>query len=189
MAAQDATGDQESTNDNRSKARITRSEHDEGASVENKRLFFAQEASPHFPKPLAADISYITSPSNSPDRNNPTSETDGTESSSRPTVIKPAKARKTVSSSRNKADISKQNKGKKTKGKPALVTPLEYAQKLQSNFELGKKRKSDYLRGKRILYVGGDMQYASTQTRGRMDYVSFPCFHSISGPLWHAFIL
>jgi hypothetical protein len=79
-----------------------------------------------------------------------------------------------VSSSRNKADASKQNKNQKNKGKPALVTPLEYAQKL--NLDLSKKRKSDYLKGKQILYVGGDMQYAGVQTRGRMDYVSFPCF-------------
>jgi hypothetical protein len=54
------------------------------------------------------------------------------------------------------------------------VTPLEYAQKL--NLDLPKKRKSDYLKGKQILYVGGDMQYAGVQTRGRMDYVSFPYF-------------
>ncbi|OAX37687.1 hypothetical protein K503DRAFT_692911, partial [Rhizopogon vinicolor AM-OR11-026] len=118
----------------------------------------------------------ITSPSNSPDRasghsNNLASDMNGTESSSRPTTVKPPKVRKTVSSSREKANTSKQSKDKKTKEKPALITPLEYAQKLQLNFELGKKRKTDYLRGKRILYIGGDMRYASAKTRGRMDYI------------------
>ncbi|KAJ8584729.1 hypothetical protein M405DRAFT_746520 [Rhizopogon salebrosus TDB-379] len=170
-----ATGKQEATNHNRSKAHVTRSERTEGTSVEKKRLPFVREASPHIelPEPLAADTSNITSPSNSSSgrSNNPASDTDGAEYSSRPTGAKPPKVRKTVSSSRNKADASKNKKDQKTKGKPALVTPLEYAQKLQLSFELGKKRKSDHLRGKRIFYVGGDMQYASTNTRGRMDYI------------------
>ncbi|KAG0706233.1 hypothetical protein DFH29DRAFT_798644 [Suillus ampliporus] len=130
-------------------------------------------------EPLAANTSNITSPSNSPHRasrrsNTPASlpsDTEGIASSSGTTVIKPLKVRKTVSSSRNKADVSKQNKGQKTKGKPALITPLDYAQKLQLNSDLVKKRKTDYLKGKRIFYVGGDMQYASINTRGRMDYI------------------
>ncbi|OJA20779.1 hypothetical protein AZE42_07015, partial [Rhizopogon vesiculosus] len=178
LASHDATSDQEVTNDNKSKACVTRLEHNEGTSVENKRLSVAQQASPQIdlPEYLAADTSNITSPSNSPDRasghsNNLASDTDGTESSSRPTTVKLAKVRKTTNSSREKADTSKQSKDKKTKEKPALVTPLEYAQKLQLNFELGKKRKTDYLRGKRILYIGGDMRYASAKTRGRMDYI------------------
>jgi DNA polymerase lambda len=189
-----ATGKQEATNHNRSKAHVTRSERTEGTSVEKKRLPFVREASPHIelPEPLAADTSNITSPSNSSGRsNNPASDTDGAEYSSRPTGAKPPKVRKTVSSSRNKSDASKNKKNQKTKGKPALVTPLEYAQKLQLSFELGKKRKSDHLRGKRIFYVGGDMQYASTNTRGRMDYVSFIFCHrlrryvnALLGPLW-----
>jgi len=172
LAACDATGDQEATNNNKSKVH------------ENKRLSFAREASLQIdlPEYLAASTSNITSPPNSPDRafgrsNNAASDTDGTESSSRPTAVKPPKVQKTVSNSRKKADISKQNKNQKTKAKSTLITPLEYAKKLQLNFELGKKRKSDYLRGKRIFYVGGDMQYASSNTRGRMDYVSLPCFY------------
>ncbi|KAG1732642.1 uncharacterized protein EDB91DRAFT_1057918 [Suillus paluster] len=129
--------------------------------------------------PFVANTSNITSPSNSPYRasrrsNTPaslSSDTDAIASSSRATVVKPPKVRKTINSSRNKSDVSKQNKGQKTKGKPALITPLEYAQKLQLNSDLAKKRKSDYLKSKRIFYIGGDMQYASTNTRGRMDYI------------------
>ncbi|KAG2031986.1 hypothetical protein BDR03DRAFT_874841 [Suillus americanus] len=125
----------------------------------------------------ATNTSNITSPSNSPlgaSRRSSTpaslsSDSEAIASSSRATVVKPSKVRKTVSSSRDKADVSKQNKDQKGKGKPALVTPLEYAQKL--NLDLPKKRKSDYLKGKQILYVGGDMQYAGVQTRGRMDYI------------------
>jgi hypothetical protein len=170
LAAHGATGDQEATNNNKPKVH------------ENKRLSFAREASLQIdlPEYLAAGTSNITSPPNSPDRafgrsNNAASDT--TESPSRPTAVKPPKVQKTVSSSRKKADTSKQSKNQKIKGKPALITPLEYARKLQLNFELGKKRKSDYLRGKQIFYVGGDMQYASSNTRGRMDYVSLPCFY------------
>ncbi|KAG2344642.1 hypothetical protein BDR05DRAFT_882173 [Suillus weaverae] len=125
-------------------------------------------------EPSATNTSNITSPSNSPlgaSRHSSTpaslpSDPEGIASSSRAIVVKFPKVRKTVSSSRNKADVSKQNKHK---GKPALVTPLEYAQKL--NLDLSKKRKSDYLKGKQILYIGGDMQYAGVQTRGRMDYI------------------
>ncbi|KAG2151079.1 uncharacterized protein EDB93DRAFT_1083633 [Suillus bovinus] len=125
----------------------------------------------------AASTSNITSPSNSPlgaSRHSSIpaslpSDPEGIPSSSRVPDVKYSKARKTVSSSRNKTNDSKQNKDKKSKGKPALVTPFEYAQKL--NLDLPKKRKSDYLKGKQILYVGGDMQYAGVQTRGRMDYI------------------
>ncbi|KAG2117714.1 hypothetical protein DEU56DRAFT_839003 [Suillus clintonianus] len=176
---------QKPTNGSSPEARMPCSEHDEGASTENERLqSFAPE--PGIPSPQsellelsAMSTSNITSPRNSPlgaSRRSSTSvslssDTEGIASSTRATVVKPSKVRKTVSSSRNKADISKQNKGKKTKEKPALVTPLEYAQKLQLNLDLAKKRKTDYLKGKKILYVGGDMQYASVQTRGRMDYI------------------
>ncbi|KAG1724597.1 hypothetical protein EDB19DRAFT_1644456 [Suillus lakei] len=128
-------------------------------------------------EPSATSTSNITSPSNSPpgvSRHSSTpislsSDPEGIASSSRASVVKPPKVRKTVNSSRNKADVSNKNKDQKTKGKPALVTPLEYAQNL--NLDLTKKRKSDYLKGKQILYIGGDMQYAGVQTRGRMDYI------------------
>jgi hypothetical protein len=69
---------------------------------------------------------------------------------------------------------TKPAKGKK-KEKPALVTPLEYARKLQESMQsMGQKpskRYPKYLRGKRIFYVGGDMQYAGERTRNRMEFV------------------
>ncbi|KAG1742603.1 hypothetical protein EDD22DRAFT_786565 [Suillus occidentalis] len=158
-------------------------DHNEETCVENERLrCFVPDvgvASPQskLQESSATNISDITSPSNSPRGTarhssipaSISSDPESIASSSRATVVKPQKVRKTVSSSRNKADASKQNKDQKNKGKPALVTPLEYAQKL--NLDLPKKRKSDYLKGKYILYVGGDMQYAGVQTRGRMDYI------------------
>ncbi|KAH7882075.1 hypothetical protein F5I97DRAFT_1817500, partial [Phlebopus sp. FC_14] len=55
--------------------------------------------------------------------------------------------------------------------KAQLVTPLEYAQRLQANLIVPVARKTTYLQGKRIFYVGGDMQYAGTKTRGRMEYI------------------
>lgn len=171
---------QEPTNGSKPGARMLCLDHNEEACVENERLrSFVPDvgvASPQseLQESSATNISNITSPSNSPlgtARHSSipasiSSDLESIASSSRATVVKPPKVRKTVSSSRSKADASKQNKDK---GKPALVTPLEYAQKL--NYDLPKKCKSDYLKGKQILYVGGDMQYAGVQTRGRMDYI------------------
>lgn len=183
LAAHDAIN-QEPTNDSSPgpEARIPCLDHNGEASVVNEGLqSCARELGmPSPPSGLsehsATDTSNITSPSNSPlgaSRRSSTpaslsSDPESIASSSRATVVKPSKVRKTVSNSW-KADVSKQNKDRKGKGKPALVTPLEYAQKL--NLDLPKKRKSDYLKGKQILYVGGDMQYAGVQTRGRMDYI------------------
>lgn len=164
-------------------ARIPCLAQNEEASVDNEKLrSFAPELGiPDLKseslEPSATNTSNITSPSNSPlaaSRHSSTpvslsSDSEGIASSSKATVIKSSKVRKTVGSSRNKVDIPKRNKDQKSKGKPPLVTPLEYAQNL--NLDLPKKRKSDYLKGKQILYVGGDMQYAGIQTRGRMDYI------------------
>ncbi|KAI9459348.1 hypothetical protein HD554DRAFT_2206999 [Boletus coccyginus] len=87
-------------------------------------------------------------------------------------VPKEPKARRTVNSDRRSRKApSKGGGSKQAKDKPKLVTPLEYAQKLQSCLDLHPKFKTDYLKGKRIFYVGGDMIYASTTTRGRMEYI------------------
>ncbi|TFY68645.1 hypothetical protein EVJ58_g880 [Rhodofomes roseus] len=68
--------------------------------------------------------------------------------------------------------LKKEKSGKK---KRELITPREYAQRLQDNLSevaaTRKSRASPYLRGKRIYYHGGDMQYASEETRKRMDYI------------------
>lgn len=65
----------------------------------------------------------------------------------------------------------------KAKEKQPLMTPLAYAQKLQqklSAFSDKPKTRTGvykYLEGKRIFYIGGDMQFAGDRTRGRMDFV------------------
>jgi hypothetical protein len=66
------------------------------------------------------------------------------------------------------------------------MTPLEYILKLQESVDSDdrmeglsekiKKRPPQFLKGKTILYVGGDNQWASATTRGRLDLVSSHCF-------------
>lgn len=69
-------------------------------------------------------------------------------------------------------------KGRKKK---ELITPLEYARKLQAQLsELAapsRKKQSDnpFLQGKRIFYYGGDLNYAGPQTRNRMEIVRQGC--------------
>ena len=84
-----------------------------------------------------------------------------------------------------KSKTTKPTKGR-GKEKPALVTPLEYARKLQESLQVAgqksSKRYPKYLKGKRIFYVGGDMQYAGERTRNRMEIVGAPFFvidHSV----------
>ncbi|KAH9886677.1 hypothetical protein C8Q73DRAFT_714869 [Cubamyces lactineus] len=67
--------------------------------------------------------------------------------------------------------------GKGKKKEKVLYTPLEYAQKLQAQLSeqaAGKKKQSDkpFLKGKRIFYYGGDLNYASGQTRNRMEIIT-----------------
>ncbi|KAI0369528.1 hypothetical protein BV20DRAFT_1053124 [Pilatotrama ljubarskyi] len=68
-------------------------------------------------------------------------------------------------------------KGKGRKKEKELITPLEYAQKLQAQFSepaTGRKKHSDkpFLKGKHIFYYGGDLNYAGLQTRNRMDIIT-----------------
>ncbi|KAI6046636.1 hypothetical protein EDC04DRAFT_1485895 [Pisolithus marmoratus] len=128
------------------------------------------------PLELDADSSNITSPGLSPAYERLSKKTgsdvSGAEKTSTSRSTRPvAKLRRTVSSRQKDGSTAPSPKGnKKGKEKPALVTPLEYALKLQSSL-LTVTPKTSYLKGKCILYVGGDMQYASTRTRGRMDYI------------------
>jgi len=125
------------------------------------------------------DVSNITSPGDTPSRQSHHASrgshmlpTEPRPSSSN-ILVKEPKARKTVNSDRRSRKApSKGGGSKQAKDKPKLITPLEYAQKLQSCLDLHPKFKTNYLKGKRIFYVGGDMMYASTTTRGRMEYVS-----------------
>ncbi|KAH9068006.1 hypothetical protein EDB83DRAFT_670623 [Lactarius deliciosus] len=77
-------------------------------------------------------------------------------------------------------------KGKKTKDKPELVTPAEFARRLrqaavagpsETETETGSHNKarreapSQYLRDYVVFYAGGDLTYASARTRGCMSYI------------------
>ncbi|KAH8988381.1 hypothetical protein EDB92DRAFT_1872393 [Lactarius akahatsu] len=74
-------------------------------------------------------------------------------------------------------------KGKKTKDKPELVTPAEFARRLrqagpsETETETGSHTKarreapSQYLKDYVIFYAGGDLTYASARTRGCMSYI------------------
>ncbi|KAH9175754.1 hypothetical protein EDB89DRAFT_1943923 [Lactarius sanguifluus] len=77
-------------------------------------------------------------------------------------------------------------KGKKTKDKPELVTPAEFARRLrqaavagpsETETETGSHNKarreapSQYLKDYVIFYAGGDLTYASARTRGCMSYI------------------
>ncbi|KAG6374231.1 hypothetical protein JVT61DRAFT_4890 [Boletus reticuloceps] len=121
----------------------------------------------------ASDVSNITSPATtlSGQSRRASGVSHGAQPSSSNTLApnKP-KTRKTVNSDRRSRKASSNgSSSKQVKEKPKLTTPLEYAQKLQSCLDLHVK--TSYLKGKRIFYVGGDMMYASTTTRGRMEYI------------------
>ncbi|KIK98285.1 hypothetical protein PAXRUDRAFT_824032 [Paxillus rubicundulus Ve08.2h10] len=153
------------------------SDHLHGGNSRRERVAFS--TGPGLDSATDQDVSNITSfsdtPSREPNRHvrvgSDVSDVDAP-SSMRPPDPKESKLRRTVSGARqNKGSSSTAKGGKKAKEKPQLVTPLEYAQKLQSSFRPPLVRKANYLKGKRIFYVGGDMKYASIKTRGRMDYI------------------
>ncbi|KAH8988995.1 hypothetical protein EDB86DRAFT_3047487 [Lactarius hatsudake] len=78
-------------------------------------------------------------------------------------------------------------KGKKTKDKPELVTPAEFARRLRQaavagpsetetetgshNNKARREAPSQYLKDYVIFYAGGDLTYASARTRGCMSYI------------------
>ena len=80
-----------------------------------------------------------------------------------------------ASPSGKKITISTERVSARSKGrqKQKLVTPLEYAQVLSKDLEILAK-KADFLKGKKLFYTGGDMQYASQSTKKRMELVRFP---------------
>ncbi|KAI6113449.1 hypothetical protein EDD16DRAFT_1484052 [Pisolithus croceorrhizus] len=128
------------------------------------------------PPELDIDSSNITSPGLTPAyKHSPKKVGSDVSDPGRTSPSRPARTvsrlRKTVSTRQKCGLTAASPKGsKKGKEKAALVTPLEYALRLQSNL-LTITPKTSYLKGKCIFYVGGDMQYASTRTRGRMDYI------------------
>ncbi|KAJ2989632.1 hypothetical protein NUW54_g8721 [Trametes sanguinea] len=134
-----------------------------------------REEEPAIPAPLAfhrrstvADCSNITTP---PSSGLVASVPDTSRAKSRPA----ASVRK-GNGIATKGDSKKTVKAK-GKGKKELITPLEYAERLQARFSeqaAKKKKRSDkpFLKGKRIFYYGGDLNYAGPQTRNRMDIIT-----------------
>ncbi|GLB44450.1 putative DNA polymerase beta palm [Lyophyllum shimeji] len=91
--------------------------------------------------------------------------------------------KKQPSSGKTDKEKTKAKAGKaKKKEKSVSMTPAEYALHLQSKVQAKRAAAaeknpgepappSQFLSGKTILYVGGDMLYASDTTRGRMDII------------------
>ncbi|EIW76555.1 hypothetical protein CONPUDRAFT_63239 [Coniophora puteana RWD-64-598 SS2] len=108
----------------------------------------------------------ITTPGNSPQNRTSTEIVRAGEPSDQaaPTGQKP---RRTVNSARRAAA----GKAKVKPEKPKLMTPVEYAQHVLSDERKAKLHKTDHLSGRCIFYAGGDYQYASESTRGKMEYI------------------
>lgn len=89
----------------------------------------------------------------------------------RPTLDSVRKAKK-AENARKKAE---QAARKKEEEAERLMTPAVYTAKAQTKFtaELSKTPPDKlFLRGTSIFYIGGDYQYASKNTRNRIDFVS-----------------
>jgi len=70
--------------------------------------------------------------------------------------------------SRDKLEAQKRKYSKR--GKQVLISPVEYAQRKAASNIPGNSI-VQFLEGKCILYIGGDMQYAGERTRKRMELV------------------
>jgi DNA polymerase lambda len=86
--------------------------------------------------------------------------------------------------SKTKLAVGKDKKpvtSKSKKKEKELMTPLAYAQILCNKLDVLAK-KTDFLKGKRLFYTGGDMQYASQSTKKKMELVmlSHPFYIRIS---------
>jgi len=81
--------------------------------------------------------------------------------------------------SNTKSKVTKDKKlttSKNKKKEKELVTPLAYAQILCNKLDVLAK-KTDFLKGKRLFYTGGDMQYASQSTKKKMELVRSSSFN------------
>jgi len=125
----------------------------------------------------ASAIIYVTSSSSPPSSSSPLPVASA---SAKGSSKKPQPSSSTLQSKKN----TKAAKGKKEK--PALMTPVEYAQRLHDKAKAKtaaaaekdpdlQPPPSKFLHGKTIFYTGGDMKYASVRTRGRMDIVKSLC--------------
>ena len=70
--------------------------------------------------------------------------------------------------SRDKLEVQKRKFSKR--GKQVLISPVEYAQRKAAT-NLPGNSMVQFLEGKCIFYIGGDMQYAGERTRKRMELV------------------
>jgi hypothetical protein len=83
----------------------------------------------------------------------------------------PLRSRSTLGQAQKKNPVIPTKKGKE---KPARMTPVEYAEMLIERFNNPNRRLpnvSQHLRGRKIFYVGVDMQYAGDATKKKMEYV------------------
>jgi len=71
---------------------------------------------------------------------------------------------------RSQGQLEAEKRKSSKRGKQVLVSPAEYAQR---RIDTNTPRDSivQFLEGKRIFYIGGDMQYAGERTRKRMELV------------------
>ena len=139
--------------------------------------------------PFFEETSAITAPGNTPRT--------GTRAHSDASIGKRQKASAiTLMAKQSAASGNLKGKGKKkTKDKPELVTPAEFARRLrhqgqgapvtgpsETETETGNHKErqhvkvaaqapSQYLKDYVIFYAGGDLTYASARTRGCMSYV------------------
>ncbi len=119
-----------------------------------------------------ADCNDITSPPNS---------THAAAASSSTLLGVPSGSENAPRIAKPKREPTKTAKVKGRKKAKELITPLEYARKLQAQFsELAapsRKKQADkpFLQGKRIFYYGGDLNYAGPQTCNRMEIVRQGC--------------
>lgn len=131
----------------------------------NQRVRQLQERPNEVLRTPSADTSTVTTPSSTPD------------------PVKPPPPKRTRSKNdraRRKAEVSqREEKERRRKMEEALekkMTPSEYALKLHSKFQeqVDKNRVNQrfHLEGKRIFFVGGDLNTASDDTRKKMEFVS-----------------
>lgn len=103
---------------------------------------------------------------------------DSSSSSSRassPVPVLPSKSSKDKGKGKAVQPVKPPPKKKSSKDKKLHFTPTEYAHMLLDKLALGEiqnSRLKQFLQGLNILYLGGDMKYASESTRKKMDLVS-----------------
>ncbi|KXN90758.1 DNA polymerase lambda [Leucoagaricus sp. SymC.cos] len=112
---------------------------------------------------LAQEITAVHAPSVPTSRGNATLHAPVLERPSRPKAIQ-----------RSRAQLRAQKHKANKKEKQAPISPAEYAKELLEKASSANKAKNpnaQFLEGKNIFYIGGDMRFAGERTRGRMDLI------------------